>query len=73
MNLSEISDRVAKLRFELENVDFIIRGLRKKRFEKGSYISVLRLHTISMRIYDLVQALDHLSEVETNIIGGITQ
>lgn len=61
---------IDNLHYELEDVDLIIRRMRKEWFEKGSDISVLRLHILSMRIRDLLEALDNLSVVEKRLIGG---
>ena len=64
------ADELAKRIDELDDIDIIIRSLRKEWHEKGSYISLLRLHTVSVRIGDLIEAFEDLSKVELSIVGG---
>lgn len=71
MTAEEFAKRIDELRYELDDMDIIIRSLRKEWYEKGSYIPLLRLHAVSVRIGDLIEALDNLGEVEKDIIGGI--
>lgn len=70
MTADELAKRIDELRYELDDMDVIIRSLRKEWHEKGSYISLLRLHTVSVRISDLIEAFENLSKVELSIIGG---
>lgn len=70
MTADELAKKIDELRYELDDMDVIIRGLRKEWHEKGSYISLLRLHTVSVRISDLIEAFENLSKVELSIIGG---
>ena len=70
MTADELAKRIDELRYELDDMGIIIRSLRKEWHEKGSYISLLRLHTVSVRISDLIEAFEDLSKVELSIIGG---
>lgn len=65
MTADVVAERIDELRYVLDDVDTIIRGLRKEWFEKGNYISVLRL-----RVSDLLDALNDLTSVEMSILGG---
>lgn len=70
MTAEELAKRIGELRYELDDMGIIIRSLRKEWHEKGSYTSLLRLHTVSVRIGDLIEAFENLSKVELSIIGG---
>lgn len=71
MTLRELNTKIDNLRYELDEMNMIMRALRKEWYEKGSYISILKLHTICVGVVDLIEALDDLSECEKSIIGGI--
>lgn len=71
MLTKDIELRLDNLRYALDDVDLLMRGVRKEYYEKRDYISVLRIHTLCIRLFDLIEALDNLGEVEKNIIGGI--
>ena len=71
MVTKDIELKIDNLRYALDDVDLLMRRARKEWFEKGNYISVLRIHTFCIRIFDLIEALDNLTEIEKNIIGGI--
>lgn len=68
MSLVELGVKIDDLRDMLVNVDVILRGLSKDYFEKGKYISVLRLNTVDMRVCDLIEALNYLSTTEKSIM-----
>lgn len=68
MSLVELGVKIDDLRYMLDNVDVILRGLSKDYFEKGKYISVLRLNTVDMRVCDLIEALNYLSTTEKSIM-----
>lgn len=71
MTPKELGKRINELRYQLDEMDIIMRCLRKEWYEKGSFISFLRLHTISVRISDLIEAFNKLTEVEIRIVGEI--
>lgn len=71
MVTKDIELKIDNLRYALDDVDLLMRRVRKECFEKGNYITVLRIHTLCIRLFDLIEALDNLGEVEKNIIGGI--
>lgn len=62
--------KIVNLRYALDDADSLMRGAMKECYEKGNYISTLRLHTVCIRISDLIEALENLSVVEMQAIGG---
>ena len=68
MSLVELGVKIDDLHYMLDDVDSILRGLSKDYFEKGNYISGLRLNTVDMRVCDLIDALDYLSATEKSIM-----
>lgn len=63
--------RLENLRYALDDVDILMRGLRTEWYEKGDYTCVLRIHTLCVRLYDLIEALDNLSLDEKTLLGGV--
>lgn len=70
MTAEELAKRIDELRYQLEDVDSLMRGMSKEQYEKGGRISALRLHTVRISIFALMEALDNLSVVEKRILGG---
>lgn len=71
MTVEELDTKLNILHYELDDLYGIIMDLKKEWFEKGNFISVLRLHTVSMRIWDLLDNFDDITEVEKSIIGEL--
>lgn len=71
MTVEELGTKLNILHYELDDLYGIIIKLKKEWFEKGNFISVLRLHTISMRIWDLLDSFDDFTEIEKSIIGEL--
>lgn len=71
MTVEELDVKLNNLHYELDDLYGIIMELKKEWFEKGNYISVLRLHTISVRIWDLLDNFDDFTEIEKSIIGEL--
>ena len=71
MTVEELDTKLNVLHCELDDLYGIIMKLKKEWFEKGNFISVLRLHTISMRVWDLLDSFDDFTEIEKSIIGEL--
>lgn len=70
MTSKDVNIKIDNLLCALDEVDILLRGLRKECYEKCSYISLLRLHKVCICISDLIEALDNLSVIEKGLIGG---
>ena len=60
MTSKDLVININNLRHELDDVDVLMRSARKEAYENGDYLSELRLHTVCIRLYDLVAALENL-------------
>lgn len=70
MTSKDVIIKIENLRYALDDVDMLMRASRKEQYEKGSYISLLKLYIVSERISDLIEAFDNLTKDELSIIGG---
>lgn len=67
----ELDIKINKLYCELNELYSIVSKLRNEWFDKGNYVSVLRLHTFCVRVWDLLDAFGSLTKVEKGIIEGV--
>ena len=70
MTSKDVIIKLDNLSYALEDVGSLMCGMSKEQYEKGGRISALRLYTVRIRIFDLMEALDNLSVVEKHILGG---
>lgn len=61
---------IDNLRYALDDVDLIMRGVVNEYLKKGDNLSLMRLYTVYIRIGDLIEALSNLTVNEKAIIGG---
>lgn len=71
MTSQEFDKKINKLYCELNELYRIVSKLRNEWFDNGNYVSVLRLHSFSVRIWDLLGAFTNLTEVEKGIIERV--
>lgn len=71
MTSKDLVIKIDNLRYELDDVDVLMRSARKEAYEKGDYLSELRLHTVCVRLYDLLEALENLTVDAKRIIEGV--
>lgn len=70
MTSKDINIMIDNLRYALDDVDLIMRGVVNDYLKKGDNLSLMRLHTVYIRIGDLIEALSNLTVDEKAIIGG---
>ena len=66
----DINIMIDNLRYALDDVDLIMRGVVNDYLKKGYNLSLMRLHAVCIRIGDLIEALNNLTVDEKAIIGG---
>lgn len=71
MTTEELDIKLKELCYSLDEMYEIMVGLRKEWLERGNDICALRIHTICVHIWDLLDVLDSFAEVEKSIIGEL--